>query len=103
MRSKEKNRQNQPQMKKKKVVFHQDNAPCQKSIATMAKQHQLHFELLLHPPYSPDLVPGDYYQFVDLKRMFQGKRSDFIKKVISETEVYFEAKDISSTKMSSNC
>ena len=27
----------QLQMKKKKVLFHQDNAPCHKSLATMAK------------------------------------------------------------------
>ena len=27
---------------------------CHKSIAMMAKLHELHFELLLHPPYSPD-------------------------------------------------
>ena len=33
----------QPQMKKEKVHFHQDNAPCLKSIATMVKLHELHF------------------------------------------------------------
>ena len=38
------------QMKKKKVLFHQDNAPCHKSIATKAKLHELHFELFLHHP-----------------------------------------------------
>ena len=32
------------QMKKKKVLFPEDNAPCHKSIATMAKLHELHFE-----------------------------------------------------------
>ena len=30
----------QPQMKKKKVLFHQDNGPCHKSIATTAKLHE---------------------------------------------------------------
>ena len=62
------------QMKKKKVLFHQDNAPCQKSLATMAKLNELSFELLPHPPYSPDLAPSDYYLFADLKKMLQGKR-----------------------------
>ena len=47
----------QLQMKKKKVLFHQDNAPCHKLIATMAKLHELYFELLPYPPYSPDLPP----------------------------------------------
>ena len=47
-----------------KVLFHQDNAPCHKLIAMVAKIHELHFELhfelLLHPPYSPDLTPSHY-------------------------------------------
>ena len=61
-------------MKKKKVLFHQDNAPCHKSIATMAKLFELHFELLPHPPYSFDLAPRDYCLFADLKRMLQEKK-----------------------------
>ena len=93
MRLKEEIAKKRPQMKKKKVLFHQDNAPCQKSIATMAKLHELHLELLLHTPYSPDLAPSNYWLYADLKRMLQGKRFSFNKEVISETEVYFEAKD----------
>ena len=59
-------------MKKKKVLFHQDNASYHKSIATMAKLYELLFELLSHPPYSPDLASSDYWLFADLKRMLQG-------------------------------
>ena len=66
-------------MKKKKVVFLQDNAPCLKSIATMENLHKLHFELLSHPTYSPDLAPSDYYLFANLKRMLQGKGFGSIK------------------------
>ncbi|KAF7276887.1 hypothetical protein GWI33_009684 [Rhynchophorus ferrugineus] len=47
-----------PYLKKKKVLLHQDNAPCHKSLKTMAKIHELCFELLPHPPYSPDLPPA---------------------------------------------
>ena len=61
-------------MKKKKVHFHQDNTLCHKSITTMAKLHELHFELLPHPPYFPDMAPSNYWLFTDHKRMFQGKR-----------------------------
>ena len=84
-----KKKKKRPKMKKKKGLFHQDNAQGLKSIATMAKLHELHFELLLHPPYSPDLVPNDYWLFPDLKRMLQGKGSDSNEEVISETEPYF--------------
>ena len=62
------------QVKNKKVLFHQDNAPCYKSIATMAKLHELHFELLLHPAYSQDLASSGYWLFADLKKMLQKKR-----------------------------
>ena len=81
------------QMKKKIVVFHQDNAPCYKSIPMMAKLQELHFELLSHPPYSPDLATSDYWLFADLKRMLQEKRFGSSEEVILETEPYFEAKD----------
>ena len=78
---------------KKKALFHQDNALCDKSIATIAKLHELHFELLLHLTYSPDLGPSNYLLFADFKRMLQGKRFGSNEEVILETEVYFEAKD----------
>ena len=83
---------------RKKALLHQDNALCHKSIATMAKLHELHFELLLHPAYSSDLAPSDYWLFEDLKRMLQGKRLGSNEEAISETEAYFEAKDKSFNK-----
>ena len=82
-----------PQMKKKKMLFRQDNAPCYKSITTIAKLHELHFKLLSYAPYSSDLDPSDYWLFADLKRMLQGKRFGSNEEVILETEAYFEAKD----------
>ena len=74
------------QKKKKKVLFHQDYAPYHKSIATMAKLHELHFELLPHTHYSPDLASSDYWLFADLKRMLQGKRIGSNEEMILETE-----------------
>lgn len=93
VRLKEEIAKKRPQMKKKKVLFHQDNAPCHKSIATMAKMHELGFELLPHPPYSPDLAPSDFYLFADLKKMLAGKKYGSNEEVIAETEAYFESKD----------
>ena len=59
----------------------------------MAKWHELHFELLSHPPYSLDLAPRDYCLFADLKRMLQRKRFGSNEEVIAEIKAYFEAKD----------
>ena len=56
-----------PQIKKKSVLFHQDNALCHKSITTMAQLHEFHFELLPHPPFSRDLASSDYSLFADRK------------------------------------
>ena len=64
-----------------------------KSMATKAKLHELNFELLSHPPYSPDLAPSDYWLFADLKRMLQGNRFGSNEEVISEKVAYVEAKD----------
>ena len=43
----------------KGVLFLQDNAPTHKSHVAMLKIRDLGFELLEHPPYSPDLAPSD--------------------------------------------
>ena len=82
-----------PHLKKKKITFHQDNSPCHKSMKTMAKLSELGYELLPHPPYSPDLSPSDYWLFSDFKKILQGKRFSSNEEVIAETEAYFEAKD----------
>ena len=60
---------------------------------TMFKLNELSFELLPHPPYSPDLAPSDYWLFADLKKMLQGKRFSSNEEVIAETEAYFESKN----------
>ncbi|GFT35474.1 putative DD34D transposase [Trichonephila clavipes] len=59
----------------------------------MAKLHEFGFKLLLHPPYTPDLAPSDFFLFSDLKRMLSGLKFRTNEKVIAETEAYFEAKD----------
>jgi hypothetical protein len=75
-----------PHLKKKKALFHKDNAPCHKSIKTMAKLHKLGYELLPHPPYSPDLAPSNFFLFANLKRMVAGKKVSTNEEVIAETE-----------------
>ena len=59
----------------------------------MEKIQEFGYELLPHPPYSPDLAPSDYFFFSDLKRMLAGKKFSSDEEVIAETEAFFEAKD----------
>ena len=49
-----------------RIVFHQDNARPHTSLVTRQKLRQLGWEVLLHPPYSPDLAPSDYHLFLSI-------------------------------------
>ncbi|GFV53142.1 histonelysine Nmethyltransferase SETMARlike [Trichonephila clavipes] len=45
------------------VVFHQDNASLYTSVVARQKLWELVWEVLMHPPYSPDLAPRDNLLF----------------------------------------
>jgi hypothetical protein len=60
-----------------KITFHQDNAPILKSVLAMGKLKDLHYELLEHPPYSPDLALSDFCLFPKLKLFLAGQRFSF--------------------------
>lgn len=83
-------KQKRPHLAKKKVLFHQDNARVHTCLVSMAKIHELGYELLPHPAYSPDLAPCDYFLFPNLKKWLGGKRFGSNEEVISETNTYFE-------------
>ena len=51
----------QPGKLMKGVPFNQDNAPAHKSVVAMSAVHDCGFELVDHPPYSPDLAPSIFY------------------------------------------
>ena len=70
-------------------MFYHENVPAHSSVKAMAKLESLSYQLLPHPPYSPDLAPSDYYLFPNLKRWLQGKRFHTNEEVILETEAYF--------------
>ena len=67
-------RKKRPHLKKKKILFHDDNTPSHTSNIAQAKKHELGFESFPHPPYSPDLAPSHYYLFPNLKRWLCGRR-----------------------------
>jgi histone-lysine N-methyltransferase SETMAR len=78
-----------PVCKRKKIIFHQDNAPAHKSVLAKGKLRDLHYELLEHPPYSPDLAPSDFYLFPKLKLFLAGQRSSSNQEAIVAVEWYF--------------
>ena len=58
------------------VIFHQDNARPHTSLVTRKKLLEFGWEVMLHPPYSPDLAPSDYYLSRVLQNHLNGKTFD---------------------------
>ncbi|KAG6800714.1 Ammar1 transposase [Apis mellifera caucasica] len=58
---------------RKGVVFHHDNARPHTSLVTRQKLLELSWDVLPHPPYSPDLAPSDYFLFRSLQNSLNGK------------------------------
>jgi len=48
------------------------NARPQTARATIDALETLKFEVLSHPPYSPDFAPSDFHFFTHLKRVLKG-------------------------------
>ena len=60
---------------RKCIIFHQDNARPHVSLMTRQKLLQLGWEVLIHPPYSPDIAPSDFRLFRSLQNSLNGKNS----------------------------
>lgn len=56
---------------RKGVIFQHDNARPHVALRTKQK---LGYEVLSHPPYSPDLAPSDYHLFLSMQNFFNGKK-----------------------------
>jgi len=52
-------------------------------------QQYLHYELLEHPPYSPDLAPSDFCLFPKLKLFLAGQDFSSNQEAIAAVEGYF--------------
>lgn len=82
-----------PHLVKKKILLHQDNAPVHTCAVAKAKIEELRYELLPHPPYSPDLAPCDFHLFPNLKKWLGGQRFSSNNEVIAAVDGYFEGLD----------
>ena len=54
----------------------QDNAPVHTSHLSMSTSDECGFEMVQHPPYSPDLAPSDFALFRHLKQQLKGIHFD---------------------------
>lgn len=77
---------------RRNVVFHVDNARPHVALATKQKLKNFGWEVMQHPPYSPDIAPSDYHLFRSLQNHLNSQRfnsMDEIKKVLNG---FFEEK-----------
>ena len=86
-------RESRPDLRNTTLLLHHDNAPAHKSAQVLQKLHDLNFETVPHPPYSPDLAPSDYCLFGNLKKHLPGKNFSSDEGVMAEVELYFDSEN----------
>jgi histone-lysine N-methyltransferase SETMAR len=78
-----------PVCKRKKSSFIRTIHPPTKVFWQWEELRDLHYELLEHPPYSPDLAPSDFCPFPKLKLSLAGQRFSSNQEAIAAVEGYF--------------
>ena len=63
------------------------------SVIAKTTLFDLRYEILLHPPYSLDLVLSDHFLFSNMKTWLGGKRFLSNEEIIAATNEYFEEFD----------
>jgi hypothetical protein len=58
----------------KEILFLEDNTAPHKAAIIHEKLVDLHFEILKHPAFSPDLVPSEYEHYLLPQEIPQGKK-----------------------------
>jgi histone-lysine N-methyltransferase SETMAR len=72
------------------VLFLHDNAPAHTSHVAMAAATDCGFDILPHPPYSPDLATSNFYLFPKLKTKLRGRRFGSNEGVMDAVNEFFE-------------
>ena len=77
----------------KDVIFYYDKITPHTSLATRQKLFRLAWEVILHPRYSPELAPSDYYLFRSLQNFLNDKTFNDDETVKSHLVQFFAYKD----------
>ncbi|UYV68588.1 hypothetical protein LAZ67_6000140 [Cordylochernes scorpioides] len=85
-----------PELREKhnKLILQHDNAPARNATVVKNTIKDLGWELLPHPPYSPDLAPSDYHLFTSLGHALKNQEfsnSDILRKWLVD---WFDSKGI---------
>ncbi|GFY14057.1 mariner Mos1 transposase [Trichonephila clavipes] len=80
------------------IVFHHDNVRPHTAMMTQQKLNALGWEVLGHPPYSPDIAPSDYYMFRSLQNYPSEKNSSSLKVFLRQLLTILTPRTRTSTK-----
>lgn len=78
---------------RKNIILHHDNARPHAALGTRQKIAELGWEILPHPPYSPDLAPSDYHLFLSLQNFLRGKKLKNEEDIKQALVQFFASKD----------
>ena len=73
----------------KGVLLLQHNAPVHNAHVATTTARECGYEIIPHPPYSPDLAPCDFYLFPNFKSDLAGRRHMSNSAVIEAVNAYF--------------
>jgi histone-lysine N-methyltransferase SETMAR len=77
----------------KGIYLHCDNASCHRSKETRKAYEDYGFYEVLHPPYSPDLSPLDFFLFGDMKEHLKGAIFPSDKALVARIDEYLRSVD----------
>ena len=69
-----------------------DNAPSHTSQLAIRAAARAGYEILQHPPYSPDLAPSDYFLFHQMKKPLRGRHFVDDIELTAEVDMWFETR-----------
>ncbi|XP_054156275.1 histone-lysine N-methyltransferase SETMAR-like [Oppia nitens] len=78
---------------RKGVIFHHDNARPHVANITREKLKEFGWEVMLHPPYSPDIAPTDYHLFLALQNYLDDNRFQNKDEVENAIKIFFAKKE----------
>ena len=75
-------------------MIRKGHIPAHMSHVSMTAATECGFEILPHPPYSPDMAPSDFYLFPKLKSQFRGTQYGNNEGIIEAVNEYFRDQEI---------